>query len=119
MNDTTSPPAGKDRWPWGMLEDANERYADAAQRELEAGVLDQQAAKDQATRDKWDAMADRQTIRDEVTGFELGSLRITIQEQPEQLRALLADALGMTLVEISDALTELFKRLVKLERRGH
>jgi hypothetical protein len=118
MNPTQSPPAGKDRWPWGKLEEANERYADAAQRELEAAVLDQQAAKDQATLDKRNAMGDRQLIRDELTGFELGSLRITIQEQPEQLRALLAEALGMTLVEISDALTELFKRLVKLEGRG-
>ena len=115
MNPTHSPLPGKDHWPWGKLEDANERYADAAQRELEAGVLDQQAVKDQATRDKRNAMGDRQLIRDELSGFVLGGRRITIQEQPEQLRALLAEVGGSGSVEVGDALTELFNRVVKLE----
>lgn len=115
MNHTASPPASKNRWPWNLLEEANDRFADASQRELEAGTLDQPAAKDQATRDKWDAVADRQKTRDELARFFLGGFRIALEEQPEQLRALLAEVSGIVPVEITDAVTELFKRVVKLE----
>ncbi len=118
MNHITRPPDGKDRWPWGTLDEANKRYADAAQRELEAGTLDQTAAKDQATRDKWDAMADRQVIRNELTRFFLGGFRIALEEQPEQLQTLLAEVSGIDPVAIGDAFTAAFKRLVKLEGRG-
>ena len=117
-NPTSSPQVGQDRWPSGLLEEANERYADASQRELEAGTLDQQDAKDQATRDKWDAMADRQLIRDELTRFFLGGFRIAFQEQPEQLKALLVEVFGTHLVDIDDAFADAYKRIVKLEGKS-
>lgn len=96
MNHTASSQAGKDHWPWDLLEESNERWADAVRRELQAGTLGQQAEKDQATRDKWDAMGDGQKCRDELTRFFLGGLRIALQEQPEQLKTLLAEATTST-----------------------
>lgn len=113
MHDT-----GQDRWPWADLEDASTRYADADRRELETRVLDHPAAKEQAVADKWQAMTDRQVTREELTRLILGGLRITFEEQPHQLRSILAEATGNRPTvdkDVKTAFAEVFHRLDKLE----
>ena len=104
--------------PSDELEEVNERYADAGRRELEASVFDQADRKEQATRDKWSAMSDRQCIREKVTRDFLGGLRIALEEQPHQLRELLkaaAGTAGMPDPDVAAAFGLLFARLEKLE----
>lgn len=109
---------GQAGWPWGDLEDASARYADADERELETRVLDHPAAREQAIADKWQAMTDRQTTREEITRLILGGLRITLGEQPHQLRSILSEAAGSRPTidaDVQTAFAEVFRRLEKLE----
>ena len=106
------------RWPWFALNDANRRYHEANLRELEASVKQQPEAKQRATADKWEAMTERQTTREEFTRLILGGLRIALEEQPHQLRAILIEASGSAPTgdaHIKGSFAEVFRRLEKLE----
>ena len=109
---------GQEKWPWDVLDEANRRYADASRHELEAGVREEVSERERAAAEKWQAMTDRQTIREELTRLSLGSLRIALQEQPLQLRALLVEAVGPEQNfsgHVKDAFAEVFRRLDQLE----
>ena len=76
-------------WPQDALEAVNVRWGDAIHREINAGTIGDLAAKEQATRDVFDAMGDRQDIRTEVSEGIIGLLRIALEENPVALSKLL------------------------------
>jgi len=86
-------PAGDEseahRWPQTAIAEANTRQADAVRREINAGTHGDQAAKEQATRDIFDAMGDRQAIRTEASEGIIGLLRIAGEENPLALSSVL------------------------------
>lgn len=112
MNSIAEPVTDQDDWPklFRDIEDANARYDDAYRRDLRARVFDHPEDRDRATLDKWVAMGDRQQARTAIGQSVLGALRVAIQENPEQLRALLVESLGFDPDDARDAFAVLFAR---------
>ena len=112
MNSIAEPASDQADWPklFRDIEDANERFDDAHRRDLRARVFDSPAERDRATLDKREAMGDRQKARTAIDQSILGALRISLQEHPEQLRALLIEALGFDPDEAREAIAILFAR---------
>jgi hypothetical protein len=94
------------------MEAAAERYDAARTREWAARVNNRPAEVEASIADSFDAMADRQKLRDQLTDLIIGGIRIALAERPEQLSAILADvpalaALRADLEEIAAAVADL------------
>ena len=92
-------------WPQDAIAEANERFADAKQRELAAGVYGQPAAKERAILDGLDALGDRQAARSAAAEGIIGLLRIAAEEMPLQLSAALEGVLIVR--QVVEAITDL------------
>jgi hypothetical protein len=86
-------------WPWAQMADATLRFDAAKRRERAADNAGDVNARERAILDQFEAQADRQKLRDELSDLVLGGLRIALEDNPAAVQQLLCGAIPLGRIE--------------------
>ena len=79
------------QWPWPEMAEAAARLEDARSRRMAAQTYGDINARERANLDEFSALADAQTVREDVARLVLYGLRILLTDRPADLDSILSE----------------------------